>query len=108
MFRRKLVIGAGATLVTALLVGLTATAQETAPAQKAAAAQDKVLKIGVLGVMRGPAASWGLVNKYSAETTAQMYNEKGGVEIGGEKYKIQIVAIDDQLDPKLAVAGADV
>ena len=72
-----------------------------------AAAPDKVLKIGVLGVMRGPAASWGLVNKYCAETTAEMYNEKGGVEIGGEKYKIEIVSIDDQLDPKLAIAGAE-
>ena len=30
-----------------------------------ASAQEKVLKIGVLGVMSGPAASWGLVNKYS-------------------------------------------
>jgi branched-chain amino acid transport system substrate-binding protein len=70
-------------------------------------AQDKVLKIGVLGVMSGPAASWGLVNKYCAETTAQMMNEKGGVEIGGAKYKIQIVAIDDKNDPKLAVSGAE-
>lgn len=71
-----------------------------------ALAQEKVLKIGVLGVMRGPAASWGLVNKHAAETTAQMYNEKGGVDIGGEKYKIQVIAIDDQLDPRLAVGGA--
>jgi branched-chain amino acid transport system substrate-binding protein len=71
-----------------------------------AAAQEKVLKIGVLGVMKGPAASWGLVNKYSAETTAEMYNEQGGVEIGGQKYRIQIVTIDDELDPKLALAGA--
>jgi branched-chain amino acid transport system substrate-binding protein len=71
-----------------------------------AAAQEKVLKIGVLGVMKGPAASWGLVNKYSAETTAEMYNEQGGVEIGGHKYRIQIVTIDDELDPKLALAGA--
>jgi branched-chain amino acid transport system substrate-binding protein len=71
-----------------------------------AAAQEKVLKIGVLGVMRGPAASWGLVNKYSAETTAEMYNEQGGVEIAGHKYRIQIVTIDDELDPKLALAGA--
>ena len=28
------------------------------------------LKIGVLGVMSGPAASWGLVNRYCAEVTA--------------------------------------
>ena len=72
-----------------------------------AAAPDKVLKIGVLGVMRGPAASWGLVNKYCAETTAEMYNEKGGVEVGGERYRIEIVSIDDQLDPKLAITGAE-
>ena len=69
-------------------------------------AQD-VLKIGVLGVMSGPAASWGLVNKYCAEATAQMYNEQGGVDIGGEKYKIEIVAVDDKNDPKLTVSGAE-
>ena len=85
-------------VVAALVVG--------SAAGPAAAADQKVLKIGMLGVMRGPAASWGLVNKYSAETTAQMYNEQGGVDIGGEKYKIQIVTIDDQLDPRLAVGGA--
>src|SRR5919197_3840163 len=60
------------------------------------AAAQEVLKIGVLGVMSGPAASWGLVNKYCAEATAQMVNEKGGVEIGGEKYRIEVVSIDDK------------
>ena len=72
-----------------------------------ASAEDNVIKIGVLGVMSGPAASWGLVNKYCAETTAQWMNEKGGVEIGGKKYKIEIVSIDDKNDPKLAVSGAE-
>lgn len=72
-----------------------------------AAAQEKILKIGVLGTMSGPAASWGLVNKYAAEATAQMYNEKGGVKIGNDSYKIQIVAIDDKLDTRFAVPGAE-
>jgi branched-chain amino acid transport system substrate-binding protein len=98
MLRERLAQGAGVLLVAALLAGFC-----IGPA----AAQQKVLKIGVLGVMKGPLASWGLVNKYSAETTAQMYNDKGGVEIGGEKYKIEIIAIDDLLDPKIAVAGAE-
>ena len=57
-------------------------------------AADNVLKIGVNGVMSGAAASWGLVNKYCAETTAEMYNAKGGVDIGGKKYKIEIVALN--------------
>jgi branched-chain amino acid transport system substrate-binding protein len=72
-----------------------------------ATAQENVLKIGVLGVMSGPAASWGLVNKYCAEATAQMFNEQGGVEIDGETYQIEIVSIDDKNDPKLAVSGAE-
>ncbi|GHV40810.1 branched-chain amino acid ABC transporter substrate-binding protein [Synergistales bacterium] len=70
-------------------------------------AAEKVLKIGVLGVMSGPAASWGLVNRYCAEAAAEIINEQGGFEIGGEKYKIQIVAIDDRNDPKVSVSGAE-
>lgn len=71
------------------------------------AAADGVLKIGVLGVMSGPAASWGLTNRYCAEATANMFNAKGGVEIDGETYKIEIVAVDDKNDPKLTVSGAE-
>ena len=93
-------IGAGAALLTSG-VGTVAFAQDATQT-----AQGKVLKIGVLGVMRGPAASWGLVNRYAAETTAEIYNEQGGVEIGGERYRIEIISIDDQLDPKRAIDGA--
>ena len=82
--------------------GLLAAALIAAPAASA-----ETLTIGVLGVMSGPAASWGLVNKYCAEVTAQMYNDQGGVDIGGTKYQVEIVAIDDKNDPKLSVSGAE-
>ncbi len=36
-----------------------------------------------------------------------MYNEQGGFELGGRRCKIQIITIDDQLDPERAVAGAE-
>lgn len=72
-----------------------------------AVAAEKVLKIGVLGVMSGSAASWGLVNRYCAEASAEMINEAGGFEIGGEKYKIKIVSVDDRNDPKVAISGAE-
>lgn len=72
-----------------------------------AAAQNETLKIGVLGVMSGPAASWGLVNRYSAEARAQMINEAGGFEIGDETYDIQIISVDDRNDPRTAVSGAE-
>ena len=73
----------------------------------ASAHGQEVLKIGVNGVMSGEAASWGLVNKYCAETTADIYNAKGGVDIGGKKYKLQIVALDDKNDPKVSVTNAE-
>src|SRR4051812_17189903 len=65
-----------------------------------------VLRIGVLGVMSGPAAAWGLVSKYCAQATAEMYNEAGGVEIGGDRYRVEIACFDDRMDPALAAEGA--
>jgi branched-chain amino acid transport system substrate-binding protein len=70
-------------------------------------AQQPVLKIGVDGVMSGAAASWGLVNKYSAETTAAMVNAAGGWPIGGKKYQIEIVALDDKNDPQISASNAE-
>ncbi|HSA82747.1 MAG TPA: ABC transporter substrate-binding protein [Geminicoccaceae bacterium] len=90
-----------------LLAGASGLALLASFGLAAPAAAEGTLKVGVLGVMSGPAASWGLVNKYSAEATAQMYNDQGGVEIGGEKYMIEIVSVDDKNDPKLAVSGAE-
>lgn len=90
----------------AFLIGVCVLAITVSFSGKGIAAQ-KELKIGVLGVMSGPAASWGLVCKYSTMATARMYNEKGGVLIDGERYKIKVIAIDDKNDPKLAVAGAE-
>ena len=81
---------------------LLAAAMVVAPSAGA-----ETLTIGVLGVMSGPAASWGLVNKYCAEATANMYNAQGGVDIGGTKYRVEIVSIDDKNDPKLSVSGAE-
>ena len=70
-------------------------------------AEDKVLKIGQLGVMSGPSASWGLVSRYSAEALAGMINDEGGLSIGDDKYKIEIVSVDDKLDIRAAIAGIE-
>ena len=73
----------------------------------ASQAANKVLKIGHIGVMSGPAASWGLINKYAALAGAEIINEDGGFEIGGEKYDIEIVSLDTKQDPRVAIAGAE-
>jgi branched-chain amino acid transport system substrate-binding protein len=67
-----------------------------------AATGGDVLKIGVLGVMSGAAASWGLVMKYSAEAIAKMFNDEGGVLIDGKRYKVEVISFDEKLDPRLA------
>ena len=73
----------------------------------AAVAANPVLKIGFVGVTSGPAASWGISNQRSMETRADWINETGGVKIGGTTYNVQIVAFDDQKDPKRAIAGME-
>jgi branched-chain amino acid transport system substrate-binding protein len=65
------------------------------------------IKIGFVGTLSGANAAWGTSNVRSMETSADLYNKQGGVEIGGKKYKIEIVPFDDAYDPKIAVAGME-
>ncbi len=85
------------------LLGL-ASALAIAIAATPASAADKTLKIGFVGVTSGPAAAWGTSNVRSMQTLAAWWNEMGGVKIGGDTYKIDIVTFDDQKDPKRSIA----
>ena len=73
----------------------------------AATAQDKVVKVGSLGVMSGPLAGWGGVMCQTAQTFADMRNGMGGLMIGGESYALEIVCYDTRQDPKVAQTGAE-
>lgn len=73
----------------------------------AAHAENAKLKIGFVGVTSGPAAAWGISNQRSMEARAAWLNELGGVTIGDATYDIEIVAFDDQKDPKRAIAGME-
>jgi len=64
-------------------------------------------KVGVLGVMSGSAASWGLVCKYSVEAYAKLINEEGGFLVDGTRHMIEVVSADTKLDPRLAKQGAE-
>ncbi len=69
-------------------------------------AQDTI-KIGFVGTLSGANAAWGTSNVRSMETSADIYNAQGGVEIGGKKYKVEVIPFDDAYDPKIAVAGME-
>ena len=87
------------TTVMAALIGFTMAG--------AVYAKNPVLKIGFVGVTSGPAASWCISNQRSMETSASWINETGGIKIGGTTYDVEIVAFDDQKDPKRAIAGME-
>src|SRR6266404_7198318 len=87
----------GAVSALAILASATVSAQ----------AANQELKIGFVGVTSGPAAAWGTPNLRSMQTRAEWLNKTGGVKIGDQTYKIDVVTFDDQKDPKRAIAGME-
>src|SRR2546428_11118168 len=61
------------------------------PGQVAAA---DVIKFGVSTPLSGPAAPWGIPHKNATELIFDEINSQGGLEIGGKKYKLEVVAYD--------------
>src|SRR6266436_669925 len=70
--------------VAALLVGV-------APGNSGAA---DVIKFGVATPLSGPAAPWGIPHKGATELIFDEINSQGGLEVGGKKYKLEVVAYD--------------
>jgi branched-chain amino acid transport system substrate-binding protein len=67
----------------------------TAGALLAGAASAQTLKIGIIAPLTGPAAPWGLAISEGAKILARDYNAKGGLQIGGKTYQVEIVSYDD-------------
>ncbi|MBV6271337.1 ABC transporter substrate-binding protein [Alcaligenaceae bacterium CGII-47] len=72
-----------------------------------AASAQETLKLGTLVTLSGPGAAWGLAMKNGAELAADEVNAKGGLEVDGKKYKIEIVAYDDKYQANEAVTVAN-
>ena len=89
---QKMALGVALSAIASLSVSTSLSAKD-------------VLRFGFVGTLSGQNAAWGMSNVRSMETSAEIYNQQGGVEIGGKKYQIEIVTFDDAYDPKLAVAG---
>lgn len=70
-----------------------------------AAAQDLVIKIGHVAPTSGQQAQLGKDNENGARMAVEELNAKG-VTIGGKKAKFELLAEDDQADPKQGTAAA--
>ena len=53
-----------------------------------------VIKFGVSTPLSGPAAPWGIPHKQATELIFDEINSQGGLEVGGKKYKLEVVAYD--------------
>lgn len=60
------------------------------------AAAQEVLRIGSVSPLTGPGAAWGLAIEGGARIAADQVNAKGGLEVAGKKYKVEVVSYDDE------------
>lgn len=65
----------------------------------------ETLKIGVVAPLTGGGAPWGIAAEQAAKILANDINAKGGLDVAGKKYQIQILAYDDQYKAANAVAA---
>ncbi|WP_051235770.1 ABC transporter substrate-binding protein [Ottowia thiooxydans] len=68
-------------------------------------ASAQTVKIGVIAPLTGGGAPWGLAAAEGPRILAQEINDKGGLDVGGKKHKVEIVAYDDQYKAADAVAA---
>ncbi|HET7838114.1 MAG TPA: ABC transporter substrate-binding protein [Rectinemataceae bacterium] len=67
------------------------------------AQKSDTIKIGWLGPQTGDSALWGQAEYNTVKMMADDYNAAGGIDVGGKKYKVEIVAYDDKGDSTEAV-----
>jgi branched-chain amino acid transport system substrate-binding protein len=68
-------------------------------------ASAQTLKIGVIAPLTGAGSPWGIATEQAAQILANDVNAKGGLDVGGAKYKVQVVAYDDQYKAAEAVSA---
>lgn len=93
---RKNSLGFFMMLLVLLLLGQSAMA----------VAAEKVLLIGTTLPLSGPAAGWGLGLSRMNDFFAEDINNKGGLKIGKDVYKLKTIAYDHKGSPSEAAANA--
>jgi branched-chain amino acid transport system substrate-binding protein len=84
------------------MIGLSALILLFAGYGSSPAQTEKVIKIGVINPLTGPAAPWGIGTQCAMERFKVLFNGKwGGITVKGQKYKVDFVHADD----KYTVAG---
>ncbi len=76
------------------------------PGEEEAVERD-YFKIGVITELTGELTYGGHVTKRGQDAWAAKINEIGGIEINGEKYKVELIYADAQSDPSIGADAAE-
>ncbi len=69
-------------------------------------AGQKTVKIGFLAPLTGEVAAWGLPGLYGCQIWVEKVNAAGGIKVGGDSYKVELVSYDNEYAPDKARTGA--
>lgn len=69
-------------------------------------AAEKTLKVGIIMPMSGPISFVGVGLARAVRIYFDKVNEEGGLQLGGDTYKIKLIAEDSKLDPTVASTAA--
>ena len=72
-----------------------------------AAPAEKTLKIAVMSSLTGMMSAGYKDISESVKPTEKFINDRGGVTVNGEKYRVELIVYDDQSSPPGAVAAAN-
>jgi len=91
----------GKLLIVAMMVGVLLSLG--APDVQA----DKTFKIGVIMPLSGQLSVDGANEANGAKMAAEDINAQGGIKVGGENYKVELIVYDDQAIPKESAAAME-
>ena len=90
-----------------MFASVTAATATIAMAYATPAAAECELKLGVIGVLSGPAAQWGIALRGAVEFVAAEANKAGTIKVNGETCRTTTVAIDSKYTAEGAAAAAN-
>jgi branched-chain amino acid transport system substrate-binding protein len=76
------------------------------PAQTSCAAQDFTLKIGAIWTLSGPGSQLQVIMRDAGLLAAEWINGKGGIAVGGQKYKIEVIVEDNKSSAEGSISAA--
>jgi branched-chain amino acid transport system substrate-binding protein len=85
-----------------VMINTTACSVPTVQAPKA----EKVLKLGSIVPLSGPAAQWGKEGEPLSDIYAEIVNSQGGIKVGDDYYKIKFFQADGPMFPPSADIAA--